>query len=174
MTDIDSRIRDLSIRADLAGNTLVMLVDVDGSFEELWDYVTDPELLRTWSPVVPEKPLTEVGPNTSRETPDAEPVDAEVIAAVYLVAIAHRWGDVELHWSMEPGRLNLQTTLPSCEDAPKIAAGWHICFAVLDALLSGEDQPRIVGEDALNHGFEELRRSYEETLGESALSDPKE
>ena len=37
--------------------------------------------LQRWSPVVPERPLTSVGPALSRETPEADPVAADVLAS---------------------------------------------------------------------------------------------
>lgn len=172
-SDINARIRDLSVRADLADGTLVMLVDVDGSQEELFRAVTDPEVLAQWSPIVPDGPLTEVGPHTARESEREEPVDARVFDVAHGFAVGHMWGDLEVRWSVEPGRINLQTDVPEGRPAAELAAGWHICLAVLEARLDGEDQPRIVGEDTSQHGFEDLRTHYEETLGDSPLSDPR-
>ena len=41
------------------------------------------------------------------------------------------------------------------------AAGWHLCFDVLDNLLSGEPIGRIVGPDALKvEGWQRLHSQY--------------
>lgn len=173
MSDINARIRDLSVRADLADGTLVMLVDIDGSQQELFTAVTAPEVLAQWSPIVPDGPLTEIGPHTARESEGDESVDCRVFDVAFGFAVGHMWGDLEVRWSVEPGRINLQTDVPEGGTAAELAAGWHICLAVLEARLAGEDQARIVGADARQHGFEELREHYEDTLGESALSDPR-
>ncbi len=45
------------------------------------------------------------------------------------------------------------------------AAGWHLCLDVLDGVLSGAATSRVVGEAALDHGWEALRDRYAELLG---------
>ena len=47
------------------------------------------------------------------------------------------------------------------------AAGWHLCLDVLDGILAGASPSRVVGEAALDHGWESLRDSYAELLGAS-------
>ena len=44
------------------------------------------------------------------------------------------------------------------------AAGWHVCLDVLDGVASGAATSRVVGEAALEHGWEALRDSYAELL----------
>ncbi|MGY5766014.1 hypothetical protein ACXET9_12525 [Brachybacterium sp. DNPG3] len=163
--DIDRRIRELSVWATIADDTLIMEVDIAGSEDELWRALTDPEQLARWSPVVPDRPLTTVGPALARENPDDEPVAADVLAVAGEHAVTHRWGDATVGWMIEEGRLDLQVGLPRLEDAQYFAAGWQVCLAVLDAQLQGIEQERIVGRDALDHGWEELRRGFAEEFG---------
>lgn len=66
---------------------------------------------------------------------------------------------------MEPGRLIVLMRLARPQDAAMYAAGWQVCFGVLDAILAGEDAERIVGQDAMAHGWEELRAQWAERLG---------
>ena len=40
------------------------------------------------------------------------------------------------------------------------AAGWHICFDVLDHLLSGTPLGRIVGGEAMKFGWKRLNAEY--------------
>ena len=45
------------------------------------------------------------------------------------------------------------------------AAGWHICFDVLDYLLSGTPIGRIVGGDAMKFGWPRLNSEYAQQFG---------
>ena len=46
------------------------------------------------------------------------------------------------------------------------AAGWHICFDVLERLLSGQPIGRIVGPDAMKvGGWQRLHAEYAEQFG---------
>ena len=46
------------------------------------------------------------------------------------------------------------------------AAGWHICFDVLDHLLSGTPIGRIVGADAMKFsGWQRLNAEYAKQFG---------
>ena len=80
-------------------------------------------------------------------------------------ALTHRWGESTLGWMVDEGQLDLQVTLPDPQQAQYFAAGWHVCLAVLDARLEGLDQQRLVGMDALEHGWEELRARYADEFG---------
>ena len=52
------------------------------------------------------------------------------------------------------------------------AAGWHLCLDVLDGTLAGAAPARVVGEAALDHGWESLRDDYAELLGASLRRAP--
>ena len=129
---IDTRIRDLLVRAEIADDTLVMEVDVAGSAEQLWQAITDPAQLARWSPVVPDRPLTSIGPALSRENPEDDPVAADVLALAGEHAVTHRWGDATLGWVIDEGQVDLQVALPEVEQAQFFAAGWQVCLAVLE------------------------------------------
>jgi hypothetical protein len=46
------------------------------------------------------------------------------------------------------------------------AAGWHICFDVLDRLLAGQPIGRIVGPEAMNFdGWQRLNAEYAKQFG---------
>src|SRR5256712_6344544 len=45
------------------------------------------------------------------------------------------------------------------------AAGWHICFDVLDHLLSGTPIGRIVGGEAMKFGWQRLNAEYAKQFG---------
>lgn len=164
-SDIDQRIAALPVAVDLTEDAVILEVDLAGTGEQIWAHLTDPELLATWSPIVPERPLNQVGPVLSRETPEADPVAVAVLATAGDHALSHRWGDDVLEWLIDEARLTLLMKLADPQLAPTYLAGWQVCLAVLDARLEGLDQERIVGRDALDHGWEQLRDRYAQELG---------
>jgi len=163
-SDIDRRIAELPVAVDLTEEAVLLEVDLAGTAAQIWAHLTDPALLATWSPIVPERPLTEPGPVLSRETPEADPVAVDVLATAGEHALSHRWGDDTLEWLIDEARLTLMMKLAAPQYAPTYLAGWQVCLGVLDARLDGEDQPRIVGMEALEHGWEALRDRYAEEL----------
>lgn len=163
-TPIDQRIAELPVAVDRTEDAVILEVDLSGTGAQIWEHLTDPELLATWSPIVPERPLTDVGPVLARENPGDDPVSADVLATAGDHALSHRWGDDLLEWLVDEARLTLQMKLAEPRYAPTCLAGWQVCLAVLDARLDGEDQERIVGMDALEHGWRELRDRYAEEL----------
>lgn len=161
---ITRRIADLPVAVDLTEDAVILEVDLSGTGAQIWEHLTDPELLATWSPIVPERSLTEPGPVLSRETPEADPVAVDVLATAGEHALTHRWGDDLLEWLIDEARLTLLMKLAAPQHAPTHLAGWQVCLGVLDARLEGHDQKRIVGHDALEHGWRELRERYAREL----------
>ena len=45
------------------------------------------------------------------------------------------------------------------------AAGWHICFDVLERLLAGEPIGRMVGVEAMKFGWQRLKAEYAKQFG---------
>jgi hypothetical protein len=45
-----------------------------------------------------------------------------------------------------------------------VAAGWHLCLDVAERMLDGEPIGPIRGQDAMNHGWQELHDAYAERL----------
>ena len=45
-----------------------------------------------------------------------------------------------------------------------MAAGWHICFVVLEHLFDGDEIGPITGENARNYGWDQLNDAYAERL----------
>lgn len=136
----------------------------------LFRYVSDPELLRTWSPIVPNRALTSTGPATCQESPGMPRMDAEVLSVCPDHELRHRWGWDVLTWSIQEGsdatRLTLDSALSTPDLAPMNAAGWHVCFAVLESILAGAPHERIVGMDAMNFGWSKLRSEYMASLAD--------
>jgi hypothetical protein len=81
----------------------------------------------------------------------------------------YTWGDIDLRWELEPlgagTRLKLWTTIDR-RFISMGAAGWHICFDVLDRFLAGEPIGRIVAGDALKFpGWQRLNAEYAKQFG---------
>lgn len=141
MTDFDA---GPLLDADLVDGTLVLTRDVPRSPGEVWAALTAPALLAKWSP------FTE-HPAVVRHT---EPPNV----------VEYTWGDDILRWEVGGGRLTLRHTMAERERAPEMAAGWHLCLAVLQRLLDGDPVEPIVGQRAMDFGWEHLREQYAKVL----------
>jgi hypothetical protein len=73
-----------------------------------------------------------------------------------------------MRWELEPivggTRLTLWTNIGHRFIAMG-AAGWHICFDVLERLLAGEPIGRIVGPEAMKFGWQRLHAEYAKQFG---------
>ena len=148
---------------------LTLVRDFGQPAEKLWPWLVDPDRLRQWSPIVPDRALDGVGPRQVRENPDDEPVTGDVISVDPPHELVHRWGDDLVRWRLSPTdtgcRLTLEQTMRERDHAAMNAAGWHLCLDVLDDAANGVDRRRVVGRDAIAHGWEALRDKYSEALG---------
>jgi uncharacterized protein YndB with AHSA1/START domain len=168
MTNIENDPTEATLEEGDQGWVLTMSREFAHPPERVWRMLTDPEQLVLWSPVVPDRPLTRTGAATSRETPDAPAADVEVLVADAPRELVHRWGPQLLRWRLTPTgqgcRLTLAHTFPEGPHSGMFAAGWHICFAVLRAVLDDQPVDRVVGEQAELYGWAALRERYDEQL----------
>lgn len=174
-TAVAGALGEIAVSAESAalsqGTTLLTMgVTVPAEITAAWAALTEPQALITWSPIVPERPLTEIGPAQSQESEDAAAVDARVIEVAAPHVLRHAWGESELLWELEEAadggtRITLTQTFSDSVWVPMTAAGWHICFTVLVLGLRGERVGRVVGDDAAEVGFEALREAYASKLG---------
>jgi uncharacterized protein YndB with AHSA1/START domain len=135
----------------------------------VWPMLTEPAQLARWSPVVPDRALTSVGPAIARETSDQPGVDAEVLVCDPPRELVHRWGGHLLRWSLAPAsggcRLTHEHTFDTRAEVGMYGAGWHLCLAVLVGVLDGHDVERVVGARASDYGWEGLRDRYDAAVG---------
>jgi uncharacterized protein YndB with AHSA1/START domain len=152
---------------------LTLVRDFGRPVEKVWPWLTDPDRLRQWSPIVPDRAFDEVGPREVRENPEDDPVTGDVLALDPPHELAHRWGDDVVRWRLTPTptgcRLTLEQTMRDRGPAAMNAAGWHICLDVLDDVLNGKATARAVGHGAVAHGWEALRDRYAEGARRLAL-----
>ena len=82
--------------------------------------------------------------------------------------LEYNWGDHDMRWELETfgggTRLTLWTNIGRRFIAMG-AAGWHICFDVLERLLAGEAIGRIVGPEAMKFGWQRLNAEYAQQFG---------
>ena len=87
--------------------------------------------------------------------------------------LEYTWGEDLLRWELERTasgtRLTLRHTIGDRDWLSKVAAGWHICLDVADRKMAGQPVSRIVGDAALQHGWQALADMYSTRL-EAATS----
>ena len=155
--------------------TLILVRDLRQSPEKVWQALTDPAHLREWAPFDADGSLGTVG-NTARLTtvgaPSAHVSETTVTRADAPRLLEYKWGNFEMRWELESvaggTRLTLWTNIGHRFIAMG-AAGWHICFDVLDRLLAGQPIGRIVGPEAMKFaGWQRLNAEYAKQFGVEA------
>jgi hypothetical protein len=64
----------------------------------------------------------------------------------------------------------LRHTVAEPDVIADVAGGWHLCLDVVDRLLAGRPVGAIRGQDAMQHGWRDLRDAYARRLGVTADS----
>jgi len=151
--------------------TLVLVRELRHSPEKVWEAITDPAHLREWAPFVADGSLGAAGTTVKLTTvaaPKPTVSEATVTRADAPRLLEYNWGDHDMRWELEASgggtRLTLWTNIGHRFIAMG-AAGWQICFDVLDHLLSGTPIGRIVGPDALKFGWQRLHAEYAKQFG---------
>ena len=169
---------EAQIRKDGEKWTLILVRELRHSPEKVWQALTDPAHLREWAPFEADGSLGTVG-NTARLTtvkaPTPQISETRVTRADAPSMLEYNWGDHDMRWELEPFNGGTRLTLWHNIDRPFIAmgaAGWHICFDVLDHLLSGTPLGRIVGPEAMKFGWQRLHAEYAKQFGMEAPNGP--
>jgi uncharacterized protein YndB with AHSA1/START domain len=149
------------VRKDGEKWTLILVRELRHSPEKVWQALTDPAHLREWAPFVADGSLGTVGSKVSLTWVGAPtPIETTVTRA----DAPHLLEYSDIRWELEASSGGTRLTLWHNIDRRFIswgAAGWHICFDVLDRLLSGTPIGRIVGEGAMKfEGWQRLRAEY--------------
>jgi uncharacterized protein YndB with AHSA1/START domain len=159
--------------------TLVLVRELRHSPAKVWQALTDPAQLREWAPFDADGSLGAAG-NKVKLTTVGAPVpritETTVTRADVPTLLEYKWGDFNNRWGLEPSgtgtRLTLWTNIGHHFIAMG-AAGWHICFDVLDHLLSGTPLGRMVGPDAMKFGgWQRLHAEYAQQFGIERLNWP--
>ena len=148
--------------------TLVLVRDLRHPPAMVWEALTDPAQLREWAPFVTDGSLGAVG--TVTLTWVGAPQAAETTVTRAEAPKVLEYGDIR--WELEPLGSGTRLTLWHSIDRRVIswgAAGWHICFDVLERYLAGEPIGRIAGPEAMGfEGWQRLKSEYAEHFGVDA------
>jgi len=159
--------------------TLVLVRELRHSPEKVWQALTDPAHLREWSPFDADGSLGTAGATvklTTVASPKLHVSEARVTRADAPHALEYNWGDHNMRWELEALGGGTRLTLWTNIGRPFIAmgaAGWHICFDVLDRLLNGTPMGRMVGGNAVKFGgWQRLHAEYAKQFGIEAPNWP--
>jgi uncharacterized protein YndB with AHSA1/START domain len=164
--------RRAEVRKDGEKWTLILVRELRHSPEKVWQALTDPAHLREWAPFEADGSLGTVGTTVKLTTvgaPTPHVTETTVTRAEAPKALEYNWGGFDMRWELEAFGAGTRLTLWTNIDRRFIsmgAAGWHICFDVLDHLLSGTPIGRIVGAEAMKFsGWQRLNAEYAKQFG---------
>jgi len=152
--------------------TLVLVRELHHAPEKVWQALIDPTQLREWAPFDADRSLGTPGASVKLTTvgaPTPHVTETTVTRADAPKLLEYNWGGQDIRWELEPLGTGTRLTLWHNIDRRFIsmgAAGWHICFDVLDHLLGGTPTGRMVGPDAMKFaGWQRLNAEYAKQFG---------
>jgi uncharacterized protein YndB with AHSA1/START domain len=159
------------VRKDGEKWTLVLVRDLSHPPAKVWTALTDPAHLREWAPFDSDRSLAAVGTaklsTVGAPTPQVSETEVKRADAPRLLEFS--WGGQDIRWELEPLGGGTRLTLWHNIDRSFLAmgaAGWHICFDVLERHLADKPIGRIVGVDALKFGgWQRLNAEYAAQFG---------
>src|SRR5260370_1717343 len=138
------------VRKDGEKWTLILVRELRHSPEKVWQALTEPAHLREWAPVVADGRRGTAGA-TVKLTWVGAPTPIETTVTRADVPRLLEYNDIR--WELEALGGGTRLTLWHSIDRRFIswgAAGWHICFDVLERLRPGGPIRRIAGAEATN------------------------
>jgi Activator of Hsp90 ATPase homolog 1-like protein len=154
------------VRKDGDKWTLILVRELRHPPEKVWPALTDPAHLREWAPFAADGCLGRVGATVNLTwVGTAQVTETRVTRADAPKVLEYS----DLRWELEPLGSGTRLTLWHNIDRRFIswgAAGWHICFDVLERLLAGEPIGPIVGAQAMKFaGWQRLNAEYAKQFG---------
>jgi uncharacterized protein YndB with AHSA1/START domain len=167
------------VRKDADRWTLVLVRDLKHPPTKVWQALTDPAHLAEWAPFDAGRNLGTVGPVklSTVGAPKPQVSETQVKRADAPRLLEYSWGGNDIRWELEPQGAGTRLTLWHNIDKGFIsmgAAGWHICFDVLEQLLAGAPIGRIVGMEAMEFGWPRLNAEYAKQFGVEPPAGPPE
>lgn len=152
--------------------TLVLVRELRHPPAKVWQALTEPGQLREWAPFDSDRSLGAIGPAklTTVGAPTPMVSETQVTRADAPKLLEYTWGGANVRWELE-GLGNGGTRLKLWHNINRGfismgAAGWHICFEVLDRMLAGDPLGRTVGPNAMQvDGWQRLLGEYSKMLG---------
>src|SRR5271165_6229570 len=154
------------IRKDGEKWTLILVRDLRHSPEKVWQALTDPVHLREWAPFDADGSLGTLGATVKLTWVATSQVSETKVTRADAPKVLEYH---DIRWKLEALGGGTRLTLWHNIDRRFIswgAAGWHICFDVLDRLLSGTPIGSVVGVDAMKfEGWQRLNAEYAKQFG---------
>src|SRR5262249_51115401 len=149
--------------------TLVLVRELRHPPAKVWQALTDPAQLSEWAPFDADRNLAAVGPVKLSTVGTPVVSESTVKRAEAARMLEYSGGGGDIRWELEPLGGGTRLTLWHNIDRRYIsmgAAGWHICFDVLERLLADQPIGRIVGPSAMQFGgWQRLNAEYAKQFG---------
>lgn len=150
--------------------TLTIVRDLRHPPATVWRALTDPAQLREWAPFDADRDMGAEGPVklSTVGTPTPQVSETTVKRAESPRVLEYSWGGQDIKWELEPVETGTRLTLWHKIDRRFVsmgAAGWQICFDVLDRFLAGDPLGRLVAGDAMKVGRSRLNAEYARQFG---------
>ena len=153
------------VRKDGEKWTLILVRELRHPAEKVWRALTDPAHLREWAPFDVDGSLGTVGTVNLTWVGTPQISETRVTRADAPKVLEYN----DIRWELEAFGGGTRLTLWHNIDRRFIswgAAGWHICFDVLERLLAAEPIGRIVGAEAMKFGgWQRLNAEYAKQFG---------
>ena len=149
--------------------TLVLVRELRHPPAKVWKALTEPEHLRAWAPFDADHSLGAVGTATLSTVGTPYVSETQVKRADPPKVLEYSWGGGDLRWQLDATGGGTRLTLWHNINRGYIAmgaAGWHVCFDVLDRFLADQPIGRIVGPEAMKfEGWQRLNAEYSQQFG---------
>ncbi len=152
------------VRKDGEKWTLILVRELRHPPAKVWQALTDPAHLREWAPFEAHGSLGTVGTVNLTWVGTPQVIETRVTRADVPKVLEYN----DMRWELEALGSGTRLTLWHKIDRRFIAwgaAGWHICFDVLDHLLSGTPIGRILGGEAMKFDWQRLNAEYAKQFG---------
>jgi len=157
--------RGAQVRQDGDKWTLILVRELRHAPEKVWQALTDPAHLRGWAPFEADGSLGTVGSTVKLTWVGTSRVSETRVMRADAPKVLEYY---DIRWELEALDDGTRLTLWHNIDRRFIAmgaAGWHICFDVLDRLLGGTPIGRIVAGEAMKFDWPRLNAEYAQRFG---------
>jgi uncharacterized protein YndB with AHSA1/START domain len=146
--------------------TLILVRDLRHAPEKVWQALSDPAHLREWAPFEADGSLATVGAGVNLTWVGTGRSQVTTVTRADAPELLE-YGDIR--WELAALDGGTRLTLWHKIDRRFVswgASGWHICFDVLDHLLSGTPMGRMAGHEFMKSGgWQRLNAEYAKQFG---------